>query len=85
MAEAAIPILERAISQIESEDGWVMLGPVGQHISNLFSDFDVRSYGHSKLSDLARKTGAFDVEKIEGGHMRIRAKPANGSAKTKTR
>jgi hypothetical protein len=43
-----------------------MLGPVGQHISNLFSDFDVRSYGHSKLSDLARKTGAFDVEKIEG-------------------
>jgi hypothetical protein len=53
---AAIPILEKAISQIESEDGWVMLGPVGQHISNLFSDFDVRSYGHSKLSDLARKT-----------------------------
>src|SRR4051812_15419797 len=43
---AAIPILEKAISQIESEDGWVMLGPVGQHISNLFSDFDVRTYGH---------------------------------------
>jgi hypothetical protein len=82
---AAIPILEKAISQIESEDGWVMLGPVGQHISNLFSDFDVRSYGHSKLSDLARKTAAFDVEKIEGGHMRIRAKPADGSAKGKTR
>ena len=81
---AAIPILERAISQIESEDGWVMLGPVGQHISNLFSDFDVRSYGHSKLSDLVRKTGAFDVEKIVGG-MRIRAKVADGSAKGKTR
>jgi uncharacterized LabA/DUF88 family protein len=82
---AAIPILEKAISQIDSEDGWVMLGPVGQHISNLFSDFDVRSYGHSKLSDLARKTGAFDVEKIEGGHMRIRAKPANDGAKAKTK
>ena len=82
---AAIPILEKAISQIESEDGWVMLGPVGQHISNLFSDFDVRSYGHSKLSDLARKTGAFDVEKIEGGHMRIRAKPGNDGAKAKTK
>src|SRR4029453_11288142 len=37
-SSAAIPILEKAISQIESEDGWVMLGPVGQHISNLFSD-----------------------------------------------
>lgn len=77
---AAIPILEKAISQIDSEDGWVMLGPVGQHISNLFSDFDVRSYGHSKLSDLVRKTGAFDVEKIDGGHMRMRVKPANGKA-----
>jgi len=46
-----------------------MLGdarPVGQHISNLFSDFDTRSYGHSKLSDLVRKQGAFDVEKIDG-------------------
>jgi len=81
---AAIPILEKAISQIDSEDGWVMLGEVGGQISNLFSDFDVRSYGHSKLSDLVRKTGAFDVERIEGG-MRIRAKPANGSAKGKTR
>ncbi len=81
---AAIPILEKAISQIDSEDGWVMLGEVGGQISNLFSDFDVRSYGHSKLSDLVRKTGAFDVEKIVGG-MRIRAKPADGSAKAKTK
>jgi hypothetical protein len=45
----------------------------------------VRSYGHSKLSDLARKTGAFDVEKIDGGHMRIRAKSANDGAKAKTK
>jgi NYN domain/OST-HTH/LOTUS domain len=73
---AAIPILEKAISQIDSEDGWVMLAQVGQHISNLFSDFDVRSYGHSKLSDFIRKTGAFDLEKVDGTHMRMRVKPA---------
>jgi hypothetical protein len=60
-----------------------MLGPVGQQISNLFSDFDVRTYGFSKLSDLVRKTGAFDVEKIEGGHTRVRAKPSEGGAKPK--
>src|ERR1043165_8458284 len=41
---AAIPILKKAISQIESEDGWVPLGQVGPQLSNLFSDFDVRSY-----------------------------------------
>jgi len=76
---AAIPILMKAISQIESEDGWVMLGPVGQHISNLFSDFDVRTYGCSKLSDLVRKTGAFEVKKVAGGPIHIRARPEQKS------
>jgi hypothetical protein len=81
---AAIPILKKAISQIESEDGWVPLGQVGSQLSNLFSDFDVRSYGHSKLSDLVRKTEAFDIEKGEGG-PRIRARAAGGAAKSKAK
>ena len=81
---AAIPVLNKALSQIKTEDGWVMLGPVGQHISNLFSDFDERTYGCSKLSDLVRKTGAFEIEKTKSGHMRIRAKRADAGAKTKT-
>ena len=76
----AIPILERAISQIESEDGWVMLSEVATRVSNLFSDFDVRSYGHSKFSDLVRKTGAFEIEEqAKGGSVRIRVKAATGS------
>ncbi|BEV45582.1 NYN domain-containing protein [Afipia carboxidovorans] len=78
---AAVPLLSKAISQIESEDGWVMLGPVGQHISNLLSDFDVRTYGCSKLSELVQKTGAFDIEKRAGGPIRIRAKPARSGGK----
>ena len=82
---AAIPILKKAISQIESEDGWVPLGQVGSQLSNLFSDFDVRSYGHSKLSDLVRKTGAFDIEKLDGGNMRVRAKPSDGRPRGKAR
>jgi hypothetical protein len=82
---AAIPILKKAVSQIESEDGWVMLGEVGRQISNLFSDFDVRSYGHGKLSDLVQKTGAFDLEKLDGGNMRMRAKPGDGRPKGKAR
>ena len=75
---AAIPILKKAISQIESEDGWVALGRVGGQVSNLFSDFDVRSYGHSKFSDLVRKTGAFDVERSDSRQLRMRVKPAGG-------
>ncbi|MBN9041619.1 MAG: Maebl [Rhizobiales bacterium 62-47] len=72
---AAIPILNKAIAQLESEDGWATLGQVGQQISKLFSDFDVRTFGFSKLSDLVRKTGAFEVDKAESGHLRIRARP----------
>jgi hypothetical protein len=81
---AAIPMLKKAISQIEGEDGWVPLGQVGSQLSNLFSDFDVRSYGHSKLSDLVRKTEAFDIEKGEGG-PRIRAKAAGSDPKGKAK
>jgi hypothetical protein len=80
---AAIPILQKAISQIESEDGWVLLGEVGGQLANLFSDFDVRSYGHNKLSDLVRKTGAFEIDKGVNNRTRMRVKPAEGGGKAK--
>ena len=83
---AALPILKKAISQIESDDGWVRLDFVGSRLTNLVSDFDARSYGFTKLSDLVRNTDMFDVEKTDGNRTRIRAKPkqsAKGSAKRK--
>ena len=33
-----------------------------------------------KLSDLVRKTGAFDVEKGKSGQLQVRVKPAEGNA-----
>ena len=71
----AIPILRKAIAQMESEDGWVGLGAVGNRLANIVSDFDPRTYGYRKLSDLVRKTGAFELDQPEGRAMRIRAKP----------
>ena len=83
---AAIPILKKAIAQMETEDGWAGLGVVGQRLANIASDFDPRTYGYRKLSDLVRKTGAFDLDQSEGRTIRIRAKPAQqpnpGSKKT---
>jgi uncharacterized LabA/DUF88 family protein len=70
---AATPILRKVIEQMESEDGWVPLGAVGTQLANLASDFDPRTFGFRKLSDLVRKTGAFEIEHPEGGTMRIRA------------
>ena len=74
-ASAAVPILTKAIAQMEAEDGWVGLGVVGRRLANIASDFDPRTYGFRKLSDLVRGTGAFDIDQRDGGAMRIRAKP----------
>jgi uncharacterized LabA/DUF88 family protein len=82
---AAIPILNKAIAQMETEDGWVGLGVVGQRLANIASDFDPRTYGFKKLSDLVRKTAAFDMEQPEGRTIRIRAKPTPPSKAKATR
>ena len=71
---AAIPILNKAIMQMETEDA-CRLGAVGQRLANIASDFDPRTFGYRKLSDLVRKTGAFDIDQPEGRAVRIRAKP----------
>ena len=78
-ASAAIPILTKAIAQMETEDGWVGLGVVGQRLANIASDFDPRTYGFRKLSDLVRQTGAFEMDQPDGRAVRIRAKPVHPS------
>ncbi|MDP9838098.1 uncharacterized LabA/DUF88 family protein [Neorhizobium huautlense] len=70
--KTATALIKKAISQLESEDGWVHLGPVGAQLSNLTSDFDPRTYGAKKLSDLVRQTNSFDLEQIDGKPLRIR-------------
>jgi uncharacterized LabA/DUF88 family protein len=71
---AAVPILTKTLAQMETEDGWVGLGVVGRRLANVAPDFDPRTYGCGKLSDLVRQTGAFDIDQPEGRAMRIRAK-----------
>jgi NYN domain/OST-HTH/LOTUS domain len=73
---AATPLLRKAIAQMDDEDGWVHLGGVGQQLNKLFPDFDPRTYGAAKLSDLVRKTGGFEVGKPDGRSVHIRPKPA---------
>jgi uncharacterized LabA/DUF88 family protein len=84
---AAIPLLQKALSQVEGEEGWVSLGMLGQRLSGIATDFDPRTYGYRKLSDLVRKTGAFDVDQPATGGLRVRllAKQPGTSAKTPAR
>lgn len=72
---AAVPLIRKAIGQLEeSADGWVHLSQVGGLLTNLETDFDPRNYGQTKLVYLIERAGAFDVDRAEGGAVRIREK-----------
>jgi hypothetical protein len=71
---SAAPLIRTAVAQIEGEDGWAALSSVGHQLSKLASDFDFRTYGGRSLSDLVRKTNAFEVDQPDGGTLRIRVK-----------
>lgn len=72
---AVVPLVKKAITQIETEDGWVRLGMVGFQLAKLASDFDSRTFGFNKLSDLVRKTNEFEFTDPQNGPLRIRVKP----------
>jgi uncharacterized LabA/DUF88 family protein len=81
----AVPLLAHAIEQMESDEGWVTLSDLGRHLSNLASDFDARTFGFRKLSDLVQKTEAFEVQRLDDGVVRIRMKPQAPSRKGRSR
>lgn len=68
--------LNKIISEMESEDGWVTLGHIGTQLANLAPDFDPRTYGFKKLSDLVRHIDAFELSQSPSGHLRARSKPS---------
>ena len=72
----AVPLINRAINQLEDTDGWYHLGVVGKTLANLKADFDPRSYGCRNLSDLAEKTGAYVIHRSKTGGIRIQVKKA---------
>jgi predicted nuclease of predicted toxin-antitoxin system len=70
----AIPLVLDAMRKIDPDQDDYTLGQLGQVITQLHPDFDQRTYGAAKLSDLLRKTGRFEV--FHGPHnvMRVRDK-----------
>jgi hypothetical protein len=74
-AEAARLIASVIADMDEDGDGWVTVSGLGDRLRNAYPDFDQRTYGHAKLSDLIRATGRFEVQTgAAGGAMRIRDK-----------
>ncbi|MBZ9791720.1 NYN domain-containing protein [Rhizobium sp. 3T7] len=76
-ASTAVPLIKKVLSQEDTEDGWVNLGTVGKQLLNLAPDFDPRTFGFRKLSDLIRKTNQFEIRQAESGPISIRVKQQN--------
>jgi uncharacterized LabA/DUF88 family protein len=55
--------LEAAVEAASDDDGWAALADVGHLITKRHPDFDPRSYGYRKLSDLVIATSLFDVNR----------------------
>jgi NYN domain/OST-HTH/LOTUS domain len=70
----AIPLVLAAMKKIGIEEDAYPLGQLGQVLTQLHPDFDSRSYGSARLSDLLKRTGRFDVQKGDGNQLMVRDK-----------
>jgi hypothetical protein len=67
----ATDLILRAMEKIEQEDEWYTLGQIGQFITADSPDFDTRTYGKRKLSDLVRELKRFETKRV-GNQLHIR-------------
>lgn len=69
----AIPLVLEAMEAIEKEDEWYPLGLLGQTIMGTHPDFDTRTYGARKLSDLVKQLARFETRR-DGNQLFVRDK-----------
>ncbi|MGI9393133.1 MAG: NYN domain-containing protein [Boseongicola sp.] len=62
----AVPLIRRAMKKIDPDSEWYALGQLGQHLLADNPDFDCRSYGMAKLSDLFLGLKEFELKKFNG-------------------
>lgn len=73
--DAYLKVLFRsAINASSGDDGWASLSVVGSNIIKKAPDFDSRTYGYAKLSELTKTLNIFETKKI-GNHLFLRMLP----------
>lgn len=65
-------LVNRAMDAISQDDEWFALGQIGQYITAAAPDFDTRSYGKRKLSDLIATLKTFETKRGEGNQVLVR-------------
>ena len=58
-----VKLLRSAVQSAANEEGWAMLGTVGNHISNQAS-FDPRNYGYDRLGEIFEATQLFESKRV---------------------
>lgn len=71
--EVIIDKIQELIDYDSDEDGYVSLSQIGDLLSRLYTDFDTRNYGFSKLHKLVDSTGLFETkcELLPGGGKKL--------------
>ncbi|MFJ2217728.1 NYN domain-containing protein [Streptomyces sp. NPDC101062] len=64
---ALVNLLRHAVEAASDDDGWALLASVGHIITKQRSDFDSRTYGYTKLSDLLVATALFELDRRNAG------------------
>ncbi|MGW6441692.1 NYN domain-containing protein [Lentzea sp. NPDC055074] len=64
---ALVNLLRNAVEAASDDDGWATLAAVGSIITKQRPEFDSRTYGYSKLSDLITATTLFEVDRRTPG------------------
>lgn len=67
----AIPLILKAMDKIPQDGEWYPLGQLGQYIVADSPDFDTRTYGKPKLSDLVKDIKRFETRK-SGNQLEVR-------------
>ena len=67
----AVGLIGKALEQMDDDaEGWYRLGEVGQRLQNLSPEFDTRTYGQPKLSELVAASGHYEIDRTKGFRMR---------------
>lgn len=58
-----LKLIRNAIKEHDQDTGWIALGVVGNYINKVDPEFDSRSYGYSKLSELIEAIALFRLDR----------------------
>jgi uncharacterized protein (TIGR00288 family) len=75
-----VMLLRNAVQAAANDEGWALVGAVGQQIANQAS-FDPRNYGYATLTKLLAATQLFEMEDEGKSSVRVRDKRVAKAAK----